>query len=149
MKKLILVFVAIAALLAAAVPVYADYSGYGHGRGSLPVYNQGHRYYAGPVYRGGYYGHGGYYGRGGFYGGIYIGPGWWGWPYYPYPYYYPYYSQPPVIQQDPVYEQQAPAQDQPYYWYFCPDAKAYYPYVKQCPGGWQKVVPKPPDKDKE
>jgi len=51
-------------------------------------------------------------------------------------------------QQSPVYdEQQAPQQQ---FWYFCPDAKAYYPYVKQCPSGWMKVVPAPgPPKGKE
>jgi hypothetical protein len=30
------------------------------------------------------------------------------------------------------------------YWYYCPDAKAYYPYVKHCAGTWQKVTPTPP-----
>ena len=81
------------------------------------------------------------------YGGVRVGVGigipiwpWWGPPYYPY-----YYSQPPVViqQQAPVYEQQAPVEQQQNYWYFCPDSKAYYPYVKQCPSGWMKVVPTP------
>ncbi len=95
------------------------------------------------------YAHGG----GGFHGSIWIGPGWWGPPYYPY-YYYPYYAQPPVViqQQAPVYEyepQTPSAPAQPYYWYFCPDANAYYPYVKQCPGGWKKVVPTPPSRGRE
>ncbi len=31
--------------------------------------------------------------------------------------------------------------DQPYYWYYCPDSKEYYPYVKSCPSGWMRVVP--------
>jgi hypothetical protein len=97
------------------------------------------------------YAHGG---GGGFHGSIWIGPGWWwGQPYYPYYpyYYYPYYPQPPVVrQQAPVYEyEQQPSQQQEYYWYFCPEADAYYPYVKQCPGGWKKVVPTPPDKGRE
>ncbi len=78
-------------------------------------------------------------------GGIWIGPlwgPWWG-PAYPYPY---YPSPPVVIQQQPsVYEEQEPQQqEQQYYWYFCPESKTYYPYVKQCPGGWLKVVPTPP-----
>src|SRR5207244_506409 len=30
------------------------------------------------------------------------------------------------------------------YWYFCQSANAYYPYVQQCPEGWQPVVPVPP-----
>lgn len=77
--------------------------------------------------------------HGGVRGGILIGPlwgPWWGYPYY--------YSEPPVViqQQPPVYEQQAPqVEEQQYYWYYCADSKAYYPYVKQCPGGWMKVVP--------
>jgi hypothetical protein len=75
--------------------------------------------------------------------GIGIGPVWpfWGPPYYPY-----YYQQQPVViqQQAPVYEQQAPQGEAPqYFWYYCQEANAYYPYVKQCPGGWMKVVPTP------
>jgi len=91
-----------------------------------------------PVYAHGGHGH--------FYGGIWIGgPVWYGGWGYPYPYYYyPYYVSPPVViqQQQPVYQEQYSQQgDQPYYWYYCPDAQNYYPYVKQCPGGWLKVVP--------
>jgi len=37
-----------------------------------------------------------------------------------------------------------PVQQSQGYWYFCPEAKAYYPYVKQCTGGWQRVSPTPP-----
>jgi len=115
MKKVIYIFVVVFVLLAmGAVPVYA----HGYVRG-----------------------------------GIWIGPGWgwgtgWGWGgYYSYPYYsYPYYASPPVViqQQTPTYQERAPQQDdQQYYWYFCPDSKTYYPYVKHCPGGWLKVVPAP------
>ncbi|HEX2566405.1 MAG TPA: hypothetical protein VHL85_06070 [Burkholderiales bacterium] len=28
-------------------------------------------------------------------------------------------------------------------WFYCPSAGAYYPYVKQCAGGWQRVLPQP------
>jgi hypothetical protein len=86
---------------------------------------------------------------------VYIGPGWgpywgpWGYPYpyypYPYPYPYPAYAPPIVtepqsyIQQTPVVESVPPAS----YWYYCEGAKAYYPYVKECPGGWLTVVPPP------
>ena len=81
--------------------------------------------------------------------GVFIGaPVYW----YPPPYYYypPYY--PPVVavpSSPPVYIEQvnarpAPAQSQANWWYYCADAKAYYPYVKQCPGGWQRVAPQPP-----
>jgi len=27
------------------------------------------------------------------------------------------------------------------YWYYCENPKGYYPYVKDCPYGWMKVVP--------
>jgi len=73
-------------------------------------------------------------------------------PYYaPYPYYYPaYYPAPVVVQQQPtVYVEQAPAapqvQAQPAtgYWYYCQGSQAYYPYVRECPGGWQRVAPQP------
>jgi hypothetical protein len=74
-------------------------------------------------------------------------------PYY-YPYYHPYYgyapyySTPIVVQQQPtVYVEQPAPQAQPQqpagYWYYCNDARAYYPYVKECPGGWQRVAPQP------
>jgi hypothetical protein len=33
---------------------------------------------------------------------------------------------------------------EPYPWFYCPEAGAYYPYVQQCPGGWQQVAPQPP-----
>jgi len=77
-------------------------------------------------------------------GPVWGGPFWWG------PgYYYP----PPqtvVIDRSPeVYMQQAPAPESSGYWYYCKDAKAYYPYVKQCPGGWQRVTPTPPPEEGE
>jgi hypothetical protein len=93
------------------------------------------------------YGHGGHGPHVGV--GVWLGPGWWG-PYYP-PYYspnyYPYYREAPIVieQQPEIYVQPAPQpQERPIYWYYCKDAQGYYPYVKQCPGGWMKVVPTPP-----
>ena len=29
-------------------------------------------------------------------------------------------------------------------WFFCRESNGYYPYVKQCPGGWQRVPAQPP-----
>ena len=29
------------------------------------------------------------------------------------------------------------------YWYFCPGSQTYYPYVTECPEGWQPVAPQP------
>src|SRR4051812_41303931 len=52
----------------------------------------------------------------------YYGPGY----YYAPAYYYP----PPVVA--------APA---PAYWYYCAPLATYYPYVQDCPGGWQAVTP--------
>ncbi len=84
--------------------------------------------------------------------GLHIGVPLLGFPYYypPYPYYYPaYYPSPIVVQPPPtVYiEQPAPQpqvqQPSAGYWYFCNDSRAYYPYVKECPGGWQRVAPQP------
>lgn len=103
--------------------------------------------------------------------GLYIGPGFG--PYYPRyygdPFYYGYpppyyYGYPPAVvvipQQPPVYyieqgqqqpqaigpqvdsSQSAPQQDN--FWYHCDKPEGYYPYIKDCPQGWQKVVPEPP-----
>lgn len=95
--------------------------------------------------------------------GVTIGPYWgapWFYPppaYFYRPYYLPYYPQVVVERQAPlVYvERQAEpvAQLAPAspvvaapanYWYYCTAAKAYYPYVGDCPGGWQRVLPQPP-----
>jgi hypothetical protein len=57
--------------------------------------------------------------------------------------------QPPVyIERDaPALAQPAPsAQAQPAptaYWYYCASAGGYYPYVAECPGGWQPVPAQP------
>ena len=54
----------------------------------------------------------------------------------------PGYAPPAVVQQAPFPGQQhAFAPPPPQYWYFCQDAGAYYPYVKECQEGWMKVVP--------
>jgi hypothetical protein len=96
-------------------------------------------------------------GRGGHIGGwhggsrfgVFIGPGfgyygnywpYWGWGY---PYYYP-----PVVTvptEPPVYIEQGDSQArQQSYWFYCPDTQAYYPYVRECPGGWERVPAQPP-----
>lgn len=82
---------------------------------------------------------------------VYVGPpvGWaWHYPspayYYPYPYYYPPVvvapSAPPVYIQQQQEPEAAQPQAQPDYWYYCNNPDGYYPYIKQCPGGWQKVA---------
>lgn len=77
--------------------------------------------------------------------GVYFGPSW-GPAFYPRPY---YYAPPPVVvlpaPPPQVYIEQspAPAAVEPQYWYYCAASKSYYPYVKECPVGWQKVLPRP------
>jgi hypothetical protein len=91
--------------------------------------------------------------------GVGPGPYWGPRPYYPYYYHpYPYYAAPypvvvaqPVVAQPQVYVEQpavapvaAPApQADNNYWYYCNASRAYYPYVQDCPGGWQQVAPQP------
>lgn len=106
---------------------------------------------------GGYYGRG-YYGRGGYYNGIGLGLGL-GYGlgyglvgYYGNGYYSPYYGYPSTTiitapATPPVYIQQAAPvvqQNPAGYWYYCNNPQGYYPYIKQCPNGWQQVSPTPP-----
>ena len=78
--------------------------------------------------------------------GVYVGPYWGPW-YAPPPYYYPPQPQVVVVPQAPpptyIENRQAPAETAQQYWYYCRSAKGYYPYVKECPDGWQKVLPQP------
>lgn len=82
--------------------------------------------------------------------GVYVGPGY----YYPPSWYYPppavvvpaqpqvYIERAPEIAAPaPAAAAPAPAPAQAYY--FCAAANAYYPYVRECAGGWQQVAPQP------
>ena len=104
--------------------------------------------WAGGGWRGGAPGwHGGWHGgtrvvirgSGGWWGGPvwWGGPGWWG-------------GAPLVVVQPPPTEfiQQAPTPPQQSYWYYCQNAGAYFPYVRECPGGWMQVVPSPNPPDR-
>ena len=75
--------------------------------------------------------------------GVFIGgPLFWPGPYY----YPPVYVAPPLPPQ-PVYIERQVAPPPPPEWFFCEDSKTFYPYVKECPGGWQRVPaqsPSPP-----
>lgn len=81
--------------------------------------------------------------------GIHMGPMWGSW--YGPRYYAPppvYYAPPVVIERapPPVYIERPAAVVEPpssSYWYYCPSANGYYPYVNQCPEGWQAVPPRP------
>ncbi len=83
------------------------------------------------------------------------GPGWrgnWG---YPGPYYGPYagyygppavvYASPPVVTYaSPPQPMVLAAQPEPAVWYYCEASGKYYPYVQECPAGWQKQATTPP-----
>ncbi|MBI1285886.1 MAG: hypothetical protein GC183_16400 [Thiobacillus sp.] len=104
-------------------------------------------------------GHGGYYGHPVYRGysnvgvGIVIDPLYYRPWLYPGPYYYPPYGYPypPIVTvpaAPPVYierAQNAEAVPPPSAsWYYCANPQGYYPYVENCPGGWQAVAPRPP-----
>ncbi|HZE92772.1 MAG TPA: hypothetical protein VE029_13845 [Rhizobacter sp.] len=86
------------------------------------------------------------YPRGHAHIGVWVGgPFWWGGPYAYYPYSYPYVESEVIVQQpaEPVFVAPSAAQQAPT-WYYCREARMYYPYVNQCPGGWQEVPARPP-----
>ena len=85
--------------------------------------------------------HGGHYHHHGHVGIVIGGPLWfWGPGFYD-----PYDGYPPVTvvpARPPVYiEQSQPDSLAPGYWYYCDQPAGYYPYVKQCQGGWRPVAP--------
>lgn len=116
--------------------------------------------FSGSVWAGG--GHGWGHGGGGHFGGWHggghfgydlalgLGLGY-GLGYYGYgmPYPYPYYPYQPVVaapSPPPVYTQQnipTTSEPQTNYWHYCRNPDGYYPYVRECPGGWEKIPPQP------
>ena len=119
-------------------------------RGHSGHFSGGH--FSGGHFRGGHFAGHNFHGHARF--GVFIGgPGYWP-GYYPGPYYDSYYGSyygyPPVIAvpaAPPTYLEQGEAGDEPAegsYWHYCAASKTYYPYVKQCPGGWQRVPVQPP-----
>jgi hypothetical protein len=78
------------------------------------------------------------HGHFGFFVGPVIGPYWGPWGYPPV---VVERSSPVYVDSQPVVVEAAPASN---YWYFCRAANGYYPYVKDCPAGWEKVMPTPP-----
>lgn len=138
MKALLKTIGAFALILGAALasgPAMAQYHGHGHGHG---------------------------HGYGGVRFGVSVGVpllalGYYGLPYYgsvypTYPYAAPVYAYPPVATQPPVYVEQGAvpgvqAQNPvPADWFYCAASRAYYPYVTECPGGWQRVPAQPPSR---
>ena len=85
-------------------------------------------------------------GSGGRHGGhrsrtlVVVGAPWFAW-------YAPGYYHAPVstvvLEPPPVYVQRSETAAQLGYWYYCRASGAYYPYVTQCPGGWQAMLAQP------
>ena len=78
--------------------------------------------------------------------GVFVGgPVWYPYYGYPYPYYpYPYPYYPPAVATPAPqtnYVEQGDTESAQDYWYYCAESKTYYPYVKECPAGWQRVAP--------
>ena len=99
-----------------------------------------------------YRGHGGHVRFGISFGVPLYAPGFYPVPYYAYPAYpyyaAPVYAYPPLAIESPappVYVERGAPEAQPAPapvqadWYYCAAAKAYYPYVAECPAGWQRV----------
>jgi hypothetical protein len=75
------------------------------------------------------------------------GPGWrgnWGYPGAYYSPYAGYYGPPTVIYAAPPQPLVLAAQPEPAVWYYCEASGIYYPYVQECPAGWQKQTVTPP-----
>jgi hypothetical protein len=108
------------------------------------------------------HGHGGNVRFGISLGVPFYGPGYYPAPYYAYPapayaypapayaYPAPAYSYPAAVvgsSSPPVYVEQGAAQMPPPPaqaqaqgdWYYCASSQTYYPYARECPGGWQRV----------
>ena len=102
----------------------------------------------GSVAAGRYYRHGPWYGSSvGVVVGIPLG-----WPYYAGGFYdWPYYApaRTVVVEREPTVYVERGASDQggggEGWWHYCHNPKGYYPYVKKCPGGWERVAPNPSD----
>lgn len=161
MNKLMLTYLTIALFAMILNDATWARGGDGHGGGGHSAGGGGHRHAGGGHrhFRGGHshrrhnhfnlgFGIGGY--NSGFYGSNYgFGYGYRDPFFYPRPYprSYNYSSTVVVPMTPPVYiqreEVRPPAQPQANYWYYCQNPDGYYPYVKQCPGGWLQVAPQP------
>lgn len=113
----------------------ADYRGRDHG----------HRHSHGPTVRFGF-----------SYGFPVYAPRYFPAPFYTYPAYAVpapvVYAYPPAVirySPAPVYVERSITQAEPAPsqaqndWYYCATSQAYYPYAKECPGGWQRVPAQP------
>jgi hypothetical protein len=141
-------FLAMALLASTAVSSYGWAGGGLHGGGGSWGSHGGGHWQGGGHWHGGWHGghwRGHHFGPRVFVGLGFAAPFWW-YPYgYPYadPWAYPVYSPPVTVESSPQTYIQQDTQGQQY-WYYCQSPEGYYPYVKECPGGWQQVQPQPP-----
>lgn len=148
MRRLKVAALAVAAMIGlSANCAWADHGGGFHGGG-------GHGGFHGGGFRGGGFHGGGFHGghehhEGHLRGSIFFGPAFF-WPGYGAPFDDPFYSYPPaptMIEPPPVYIEKGDGNSPPdadtsgQLWYYCEAAGAYYPYVRECPGGWKAVTP--------
>ena len=95
----------------------------------------------------------GFHFGGPYWGPGYWGPGYWGGPWWGPPAYYypaPVYVTPPepkvYLERAEVEAAAAQPRASTDWWYYCEASRGYYPYVKSCPSGWQRVPPAPPSR---
>ena len=67
------------------------------------------------------------------------------WQYRPPVYTYPPVVTLPSVPQAYIEKNAREQQQQGSWWYYCRGAQGYYPYVRECPQGWELVSPQPPD----
>jgi hypothetical protein len=106
----------------------AQHRGHKHGHGHGPIVRVGFSY-GFPIYAPRY-----------FPAPFYTFPGYaFPAPVYTYPPAVIRYSTPPVyVERSIAPAESAPSRDQND-WYYCAGSRTYYPYAKECPGGWQRV----------
>ncbi|PLP96274.1 hypothetical protein CYJ10_33125 [Cupriavidus pauculus] len=137
------------AAMVASNPLWAAGRGGGGGGGGM----RGGGMQGSGMHGGGFHGHSGFH-HGGFHHGhvafFAVGagwPGWWGyaydgWPYYPaYSAYSAYPTTPVTYIEKGDGSDSASAND---WWYRCNEPNGYYPYVQDCPAGWQVELARPP-----
>jgi hypothetical protein len=109
---------------------------HGRTRGDVSVFRERDLH----IWRGGHWYHGSHGGYSGWWwivGGVYY---WYPAPVYPYP--DPYVPS-STMERQPDAGSPVSAASQAGTWYYCDSAKAYYPYVSDCPSGWRPVPAAP------